>query len=144
MTPTADTATSRVLPVLDDPETAGFWAAAAEHRLVVRACPGCGRERHLPRAFCSACGTVGESWVDVPPAGRLVSWTVVEHQVHPGYPTPYTVLLVELDGRPGVRMMGQLPGRPSIELSAGQPMEAWFEHVGDTVLPQWRPVGGAW
>ena len=144
MTGTVDAMSSRVLPVVDDPETAGFWAAAAEHRLVVRGCASCGTERHLPRAFCAGCGTVSDHWVEVPPAGRLVSWTVVEHQVHPGYPTPYTVLLVELEGRPGMRMVGQLPGRPPAPLTAGQPMEAWFEQVGDTVLPQWRPTDGSW
>ncbi len=136
--------TDRVLPVLDDPETAGFWAAAAEHRLVVRACGNCGKERHLPRAFCADCGTVSDHWVEVPPRGRLVSWTTVQHQVHPGYPTPYTVLLVELEDRPGMRMVGQLPGQPVTPLTAGQPVEAWFEHVDDTVLPQWRPTEGEW
>ena len=144
MTDPADTMTERVLPVLDDPETAGFWAAAAKHRLVVRACASCGVERHLPRAFCARCGTVSDHWVEVSPAGRLISWTVVEHQVHPGYPTPYTVLLVELEDRPGMRMVGQLVGAPPVPLAAGQAMEAWFEQVGDTVLPQWRPADGSW
>lgn len=127
-----------VLPAIDDPETAGFWAAAAQGRLVVRVCPSCSQVQHLPHAFCARCGTVGEQWVDVPPRGTLYSWTVVEHQVHPGYPAPYTVVLVELEHMPGVRMVGLLRGRP--ELSPGMPMEAWFEDADGVTLPQWRPA----
>jgi NADPH:quinone reductase-like Zn-dependent oxidoreductase len=70
---------------------------------------------------------------------RLYSWTVVEHQVHPGYPAPYTVVLVELDDAPGVRLIGYLTGRP--ELRADQPMRVNFERIDDeTTLPQWEPV----
>ena len=57
--------------------------------------------------------------------GRLYSWTTVEHQVHPAYPVPYTIVLVELDDEPGVRLIGYLPGAP--ELTEGQPMQVWFE-----------------
>jgi uncharacterized protein len=126
-----------VLPVTDDPETAGFWSAAAEGRLVLRVCPTCDTVLHLPRAFCARCRTAGESWLDVDGGGALYSWTTVEHQVHPAYPTPYTVVLVELNGRPGVRMVGRLDGRP--ELTIGMPMSVFFQEVDGVVLPQWRP-----
>ena len=65
------------------------------------------------------------------------------HQVHPAYPVPYTVVLVDLDALPGTRFVGQLPGDP--ELAAGMPMEVWFDELGDVdgravVVPQWRPA----
>src|SRR5262249_316724 len=70
--------------------------------------------------------------------GHLYSWTTAEHQVHPGFPVPYTVVLVQLDDVPA-RFIGYLPGEP--ELREGQPMEVWFESLEDgVVLPQWRPV----
>ncbi len=73
--------------------------------------------------------------------GRVYSWTVVAHQVHPAFPAPYTLVLVELDDHPEARMVGSIPGRH--DFVAGQQMEAWFETVGeDVVLPQWRPVDG--
>jgi uncharacterized OB-fold protein len=72
----------------------------------------------------------------VTPTGTVYSWSVVEHAVHPAFPAPYTVLLVELDDLPGTRLVGHLPGRP--ELRAGAPVIAWFEDVDGTVVPQWR------
>ncbi len=129
----------RPQPVTDDRDTAGFWAAAGRGELVVRECGSCGAVLHLPRSYCHVCGTWSERWKRVGGGGRLSSWTTVEHQVHPAFPVPYTVVLVELDDEPGVRLVGYLPGSPA--LVAGQPMEAWFEELDDgAVIPQWRPV----
>jgi uncharacterized OB-fold protein len=126
------------LPVVDDVDTAGFFAAAARGALAIRMCNGCDSVLHVPVAFCHRCGSWDTRWQTVAGTGRLYSWTVVTHQVHPAYPVPYTIVLVELDDHPEARLVGQLPGRP--ELEAGQPMEVWFEHVSDdVVLPQWRP-----
>jgi uncharacterized OB-fold protein len=77
----------------------------------------------------------------MPVSGRaaLYSWTTVAHQVHPAFPPPYTIVLVELVDYPDVRLVGHLEGEPSLRL--GQLMEPWFEKLEDgTVLPQWRPV----
>jgi DUF35 OB-fold domain, acyl-CoA-associated len=61
----------------------------------------------------------------------------VEHQVHPAYPVPYTVVLVQLDDV-AARLIGRLPGRP--DLAPGQPMQVWFEELDGAVLPQWAPA----
>lgn len=131
--------TARVLPVTDDPDSGPFFAAAARQRLVVRFCGRCERPIHLPKAFCPECHVDAGEWREVRGAGRVHTWTTVEHQVHPGHPTPYTVVVVELDDHPGVRLLGSLPGRADVE--AGQAMEVWFEDLADgVVLPQWRPT----
>ena len=103
-------------------------------------CDGCDAVLHVPVAYCHRCGSWETRWEPVAgTTGVLYSWTVVSHQVHPAFPVPYTLVLVELDDHPEARMVGQLPGRP--ELAIGQAMEVWFEHVSDdVVLPQWRPV----
>ena len=97
---------------------------------------------------CHGCtaGIAGAGTVAGTPCGgsaTLYSWTVVAHQVHPAYPTPYTVVLVDLDEAPGTHLVGQVPGSP--ELHAGMPMELWFEELGavdgrPVVVPNWRPV----
>jgi len=75
----------------------------------------------------------------VAPRARVHSWTVVEHQIHPAYPAPYTVALVELADEPAARLISFLPGRP--DLHAGQELHAWFEPLtDDTTLVQWRPA----
>ena len=71
--------------------------------------------------------------------GALYAWTVVEHPTHPAYPVPYTVVLVDVDGAPGVRLVGHLPGRPDLE--AGQRMRLRFDETGEgVVLPNWEPT----
>jgi uncharacterized protein len=127
-----------VLPVDDDRDTAGFFEAARRGELVVRACASCGAFLHLPRAYCRHCGSWEGRWVQVAGGGRLHSWTVVEHQVHPSYPVPYTIVLVELDDAPGVRLVGSIAGSP--QLVEGMPMRVRFDDLGDgVVLPQWEP-----
>jgi uncharacterized OB-fold protein len=130
---------ARILPVDDDRDTGGFFEAARRGELVVRACSSCGTVLHVPRAYCFACGSFDTVWRPVSGRGRVYSWTTVEHAVHPAFPVPYTVVLVELDDHPEARFVGYLPGVPP--LTEGQPMEAWFEELDDgVVLPQWRPV----
>jgi uncharacterized protein len=137
-TPTMASVARRLLPVDDDPDTGGFWAAARDHRLVIRVCDGCGAVLHVPRAYCHTCGSWEGHWQPVSGRGRLYSWTVAEHQVHPAYPVPYTIVLVELDDLPHVRMVGSVPGTP--ELADNQPMQVWWEELDDgVVLPQWEP-----
>jgi len=63
--------------------------------------------------------------------------------VHPAYPVPYTIVLVDLDDLPGTRLVSRMPGTP--ELTAGLPVEVWFEEIGEVdgrpiVLPQWKLV----
>lgn len=125
-----------LVPDLDDPDTAEHFRAAGEGRLVVRACDDCGQSLHLPRVRCFACGSMSSSWVDVGLFGAIWTWTVVEHQVHPQFPAPFTSILVELDERPDVRFAGYLPGRPRIDV--GTPVHAVFTPLPDgCALPGW-------
>jgi uncharacterized protein len=131
----------RLVPVVDDRDTGGFFAAAREGRLVVRRCNGCDAVLHLPRAYCAGCGSWDGRWQDAAGTATLHSWTVVEHQVHPAFPVPYTIVLVELDEVPAVRMVGYLDGAP--DLVAGRPMRVRFDPVGDgVVVPGWEPADG--
>jgi uncharacterized OB-fold protein len=124
--------------VTDDDDTAGFWDAARRGAIGVQFCAGCDRPLHLPRPYCSACGSWETVWRDVAPLGHVYSWTVAGHQVHPSFPVPYTIALVELDEVPGVRLLTHLAGTPPI--GAGTPMRATFDTVRDGVIvPMWVP-----
>jgi uncharacterized OB-fold protein len=130
---------ARLIPVDDDIDTGGFFQAAQRGELVVRACSACGAFLHVPRAYCRTCGSWEGRWVPVSGRGNLYSWTVAEHQVHPAYPVPYTIVLVELDDAPGVRLIGSLPGSP--QLVEGMAMRVRFETIHDgAVIPQWEPA----
>ncbi len=137
---TAPGAPHRLAPATTDPDTGGFFEAAARREVALRFCADCGAVLHLPRAFCYHCGGWNTCYRAVAPRARVYSWTVVEHQVHPAYPAPYTVALVELAEEPAARLVSFLPGRPA--LRAGQELQAWFERLDNgTVLVQWRPEG---
>jgi uncharacterized OB-fold protein len=132
---------TRMLPFTQDRDTGGFFAAAAEGRLVVRTCNDCGKGIHPPTARCPRCGSWSTEWRDKEGRGRLHSWTVVSHQIHPAYPVPFTIVLVTLDDAPDVRLIGTIPGAPA--LKEGEEMEIWFEPLdGGGALPQWRKAEG--
>jgi hypothetical protein len=134
-------APARLAPAITDPDTGGFFEAAARGEVALRYCADCGALLHLPRAYCHYCGSWKTGYRAVAPRARIYSWTVVEHQIHPAYQVPYTVALVELADDPAARLVTFLPGRPA--LHAGQELQAWFEPVENgAVLVQWRPAGG--
>jgi hypothetical protein len=128
-----------ILPFTQDRDTAGFFEAAAQGRLVYRACLDCGRGIHPPSDHCPHCGGWNTAWKDAKGTGKLHTWTTVSHQVHPDYPAPYTVVVVELDDAPDVRLVGRVDGAP--DFKDGQAMQVWFEQLGEggPVLPQWKP-----
>ena len=129
----------RLVPAVDDRDTGGYFEAARRGELVVRMCNGCGKILHMPVAYCHRCGSWDGRWEPVSGRGRVYSWTTVDHQVHPAYPVPYTIVLVELEDHPEVRLIGHIPGSP--QLTPGQPMRVRFETVGDgVVIPEWEPV----
>ena len=132
-----------LLPATGDHDTGGFFEAAAREELVVRVCDQCGAFLHVPRAYCHTCGSWEGSWRKVAGTGTLHSWTVADHQVHPAYPVPYTIVLVDLDDAPGVRLLGHIPGSP--DLRAGMAMQVHFDHLDrndadGVVLPNWEPA----
>jgi uncharacterized OB-fold protein len=132
---------AKILPVTDDPDTGAFFAAAREGMLVVRQCQDCKSGIHPPIAHCPFCGSWNTAWQRASGKGRAYTWTTVQHQLHPAFPTPYTVVAVQLDDIPRVRLIGHLPGSPRLE--AGMAMEVFFETDPDGItLPQWKPAAG--
>lgn len=77
-----------VSPFSADPDTSGFFDAAARGVLELCRCTDCDRWIHLPVGICSECGSSELSWQEVPARGALYSWTTVTHQVHPAFPPP--------------------------------------------------------
>ena len=125
------------VPILDDHDTGPFWQAAQDGALTVLFCEACQVPVHLPMPRCPSCGGTALEWREVGPAGILYTYTVVEQAVHPAFPAPYTVVLVELEDAPGVRLLGSIPGRPPLEI--GMQMKCIFSDVPGARLPNWQP-----
>lgn len=129
-------------PVVDDPDTGGFWRAAHRGALAVQWCSRCEQPVHLPRPQCPRCASVDLGWRDVDGTATVYSWAVVRHPVHPAFPVPYTVALVELTDHPAVRLMAHFDGIPP--LREGQPVRCHPRPDSTGVMiPQWEPVTDA-
>jgi len=124
------------LPSTADPDTAGFFEAASRGELVVRTCHACGHVIHLPKALCDRCHSWDTGWRQVEPRGRIYTYSIVERQVHPAFPAPFTLIVVELEDEPSARLMGCLPGSPDI--AVGMTVRGEFETVEDVALLRWR------
>jgi uncharacterized protein len=123
--------------VTDD--SAVFWEAAADHRLVAQRCVGCGALRHPPRPMCPHCHSLEIEVVELSGRGTLYSYAVLHHPQHPAFDYPVLAALVDLDE--GIRMVSNLVDidLPGIEI--GMPLEAIFvPTAGDRAVPVFRPA----
>lgn len=120
-----------------DPESEAFWEAAAEGRLVVQRCGGCGEFQHYPRRLCRHCWSRELATVELDGTGTVYSFTECHVAGQPGYEdeTPYVVALVELDlpetnpsGRP-IRLTSHVVGAQ--ELGIGIEVSVAFRQVAE-------------
>lgn len=78
--------------------------------------------------------------------GRIFSWERVWHPVHASLRDrgPYLIVLVELPGADGVRMVGNLLGSAEQVVTIGAEVGPVFEHHPDARTPytlvQWKLV----
>lgn len=130
----------RPVPVTDDPDTGGFFAAAARDELSICECGSCGTILHLPTPYCAECSAWQPVWRTVAPFGRLYSWTTVTQTMHAAFVAPYTLVLVALEDAPSVRLVGTMPD--SAQPRIGMRLRAWFEQLDAGIkVPQWLPCG---
>jgi uncharacterized OB-fold protein len=143
-----------ILPDVDHPEAAEFWAGCAQGELRVQACASCGRRRMPPRPMCPWCRSFDVRWE--PMSGRARVWSVVipHPPLLPAYgdQAPYNVVVVELEDDPAIRFVGNViteAGAPlnSIDphtVEIGDEVRVVFSQVADDVwLPQWISASDA-
>lgn len=117
-------------------ETAPFWDAAAEGRLLVERCTACGADAFPPRGICRTCRSRQMSWVEVTGPGRVYSFTVNHQRWLPDLAVPYAVVLVEFADHPGVRVAGRVRGCAPGDVAIGMTVEVGFEDgPGGTAIP---------
>lgn len=129
-------------PRPDDPLSAPFWAAAARGVVALPGCPACGRWSWYPLDGCP-CGHDGElAWHDLPGTGRIFTFTRVERAFLPtGGEPPYTLVLVELDGAPGPRMVSVLVGEGCADPRIGADVRLAPTRLDTHTLPTFELVG---
>lgn len=148
----------------NDSEWKEYFAAARQHRLVVRQCAACGLLRYPPTHACPWCMDLGWRWREVSGRGTIYSYEIVVHAIQPGLRewAPYPVAIVELDEQRGhptpaeaLRMVANLVTpdfRPEAEatVAIGKRVRVVFQDLSDDIaLPQFTltdepPVGRVW
>jgi uncharacterized OB-fold protein len=126
--------TSRPLPV-PDRTSAEYWAAAAQHILVVARCSRCGTLALPPDVVCVACGSTdpGYAYTPVSGRGRVRSWTIVRKAFLPGFDVPFVLVDVELDEQADLRVIARLLDGVDGELRLGARVVAAFEDLTDEI-----------
>jgi len=131
------------IPPAVTPETAPFWDAAKEGRLLVERCSTCGAESFPPRGICRACRSRATSPVEVTGPGVVYSFTVNHQRWLPDLEVPYAVVLVEFPAHAGVRVVGRLRGCPPGDVAIGAGVEVGFEPgPGGFAIPSFVATGG--
>ena len=128
------------LPVVD-PESAPYWAALKERRLILKRCRDCGRHHFYPRALCPHCHSDALEWATASGRGSVYSYTVARRPAGPAFKAdaPYVVAVVELDE--GARMMTNIVTDDVESVRIGQRVAVAFDAVTDEItLPKFRPA----
>ena len=129
-----------------DRDSAPWWAALAEHRLLLQACAHCGRRRLVPRALCAACGSFDWGWAEASGQGTVASWVVSHRAYQQERTAPYVVVLVRLAEDDGIVLPGGWAGMPDgSDLAIGLPVRASYQDLGGeppAALLTWSPATG--
>jgi uncharacterized OB-fold protein len=136
---TAMVASVRV-PVVDA-DSAPFWDAISERRLVAQQCDRCRRFVFYPRAICPHCHSATLTWQQLAGTGTVYSFTVSRRAPSPEFEhlVPYVVALIDLDE--GCRMMSNVVGPGAAGVRCGDAVRVRFETVAETqVLPVFELV----
>jgi hypothetical protein len=137
----AKSAPQRPAPIVTE-DSAVFWDAAAQERLVAQRCRACGALRHPPRPMCGHCRSLEVEVVALSGRGSLYSYAILHHPQHPAFEYPVLAALVDLDE--GVRVVSNLTGVTPAEIRIGMRLEASFvPTAGGGLVPVFRPERSA-
>ncbi|MDR3516643.1 MAG: Zn-ribbon domain-containing OB-fold protein [Azospirillaceae bacterium] len=122
------------------PETAPFWLAAKQGRLVLPFCNNCNHAIWYPKAFCGACGTLNVEWRQTSGDGTIYSFTQVHRGEGPYREVESFVLaLVDLDE--GARLLTNIVDADPASLTIGQRVRVVFHDAGESAaLPRFIPA----
>ena len=136
-----------LLPDVEDPDAAEFWAGCARGELLVQTCASCGLRRMPPRPMCPRCRSLKFRWDEMSGRGTIWSFIVPHPPLLPAYQelAPYNVIIVTLDEDPTLRMVGNLVADADGEINEidpatiqiGESVRAVFQRVEDGVFPRW-------
>lgn len=130
----------RPLPEIT-PENAAFWTGGVRGELMIVCCGDCQAAIHPPQIICPKCLSRNVAPQAMAGTGTVYTFTVNHQPWLPGMAVPFALVVVDVDGAPGVRVTAEVVGQDPEAVRIGQRMQVAFEQAGDVWLPQWRPLG---
>lgn len=143
MTPSGDTVDHPLPAPVPNADSAPYWEAARNRRLLVRKCRECGSLHFMPRHLCPACWSDSLEWIQACGAGTVHSFTIIRRAPLAAFAprVPYVVALIDLEE--GVRMQTNIVGDDALSVRIGDPVRVTFEDRGNgALLPQFERVTG--
>ncbi len=125
---------------IPSPESAPFWQAAKEHRLLIPRCNACKKFWFPPSQLCPHCLSADTGWEAVSGRGRIYSFVVFHRVYHPAFAgeVPYVVAIVELEEGP--RMLTNIVGMPVDQVRCNMPVTIVFDDVSSELsVPKFTP-----
>jgi uncharacterized OB-fold protein len=116
-------AVTRPSPLVTD-DSAVFWDAAADHRLVAQRCARCGRLRHPPRPMCPECHSLEVEVFELSGRGTIYSYSILHHPQNPVFEYPIVAILVDLEE--GLRLVSNLVAVAPEDVRIGMAVEVGY------------------
>ncbi|MDB5575537.1 MAG: hypothetical protein JWR80_713 [Bradyrhizobium sp.] len=118
-----------------DPDSAPYWDALNEGRLILKSCGSCGKSHFYPRELCPHCHSDNLSWIEASGRGVIFSFTVCRRPAGPAFAgeVPYVVALIDL--AEGPRIMSRILGDPAAVVIGRQVVVRFERQEQEFVLP---------
>jgi len=130
----------RPLPSPDE-ESAEFFEAAKQGKLLLRYCQKCDRFLGWDRDICDECHDYQLEWKPASGKGTIYTFTIVHQVITPAFANevPYNVTYVELEEGPRVKT--NIVGVANSDIRMGAPVEVVFESLnGEVTVPKFQIV----
>lgn len=129
---------ARLLPgeairITTNPDTEPFWQAARDRRLTACQCGSCGTFRMPPTPYCPECQSTAKEWPTLRGTGTVFSFAICNRDPATGAEFVYVPVVVDLDGAPGARLIGNVTGCDADDVA-----------IGMKVSVEWTPIADGW
>jgi uncharacterized OB-fold protein len=133
------TGPTRPMPDVDEPDTAMFWKAAQEHRLLYQVCLTCKAVVFYPRAHCPKCGSDEIEYRPSGGLGTIYSFTVIRQTPDPAFRAAVPFVVAYVDMAEGFRIISHVRADPGSVRIGGQVTLAW-DSIDGSELPVFLPA----
>jgi uncharacterized OB-fold protein len=115
------------------PESAAWWQAVGEGRLLARSCDACGRAHFYPRPICPLCGSAETAWLICSGKGEIYAFSITRRA-----DPPYCIAYVQLDEGP--IMLTHIVDADFDSIRIGQRVSLCMRPgIGGTIVPMFAP-----